>query len=54
MRLSFEQIKEVFGRPAVVPGDTLTVNGADWEVESVDAQGAVFVEVEDADEDEAE
>ncbi|MBM4354674.1 MAG: hypothetical protein FJ109_12950 [Deltaproteobacteria bacterium] len=45
MRLSFEQINEIFGRSAVMPGDGLSVNGTEYTIDSVDAQGAVFVEI---------
>jgi len=49
MRFSFEQLKELFGRSSAEPGDTLSVNGVEYEVESVDAAGAVFVEASDDD-----
>ena len=54
MRLSFEQFREIFGRPAVQPGDTFAVNGTEYVVESVDSQGIEFIEADDGDDNEEE
>jgi hypothetical protein len=53
MRLDWNQIRSLFGRDTVQPGDVVTVNGQTFGVQNVGAEGAEFEELEGDDDGEA-
>ncbi len=48
-KMSFKNFEELFGRAAVQPDDALVVNDQAYVVNSVDAEGVEFAEVQDDD-----
>ena len=50
-RLSWKEIRGVFGRQSVVPGDTLVINDEEYEVSRVGSDGVEFELAEPGDDD---
>ncbi|MBM4356089.1 MAG: hypothetical protein FJ109_20245 [Deltaproteobacteria bacterium] len=51
MQLDWNQIRKLFGRDTVEPGDVVAINGQTFGVQHVGAGGAEFEELEDDPED---